>query len=83
MQLLVHRRLTWFLEERCIVPDEVTGFHKRSGTADGRGNLTSIDENVKFIHKMVHTLFIDVCHSFECFPDGTIIDQPRLSCVYE
>lgn len=68
---------TWLLEERSVLPDELTGFRQRRGTADALGDLCSTLEDAKFNQKMMHIVVLHVCHAVDSFRDATILDQLR------
>lgn len=75
VERLVHRLLTWLLEEHCILPDEHTGFPKSRGTAETLADLRSTLEDAKFNQNMVHVVLLDVGIPFASLPHATILDQ--------
>lgn len=81
---LFHRRLAWLLEKYEILPNELSVFRKRRGTADAVGNLCSAFEDAKFNRENdVYIVFFDVSCVFDTLPHATILNQLRLHGVQE
>lgn len=75
MERLVLSRLTWLLESKGALPDQLCGFRRRRCTFDAIADLVSSLENARSTHQTVYCIFLDICKAFDALPHHTILRQ--------
>lgn len=77
LERMIHRRLSWQLEDAQALPPQLSGFRAGCSTVDSIGNLTSSLEQAKAQKHVLHAVFLDIHRAFDALPHNVIMERLR------